>query len=161
MIVNSKSVARYARKSPIKRLAYIRVWVRTELQYARTYILSLMGYSLDQDNDVGSLLQYSLDDLPLELNNFDVGTPEHAIITHRLKHALAPEDCQDNEPLEWEDFIQAVILCTEDPSYMLDNTDIKQLKDLSNKLYDLRELATLSGDQKLVDMINLWYFNID
>lgn len=153
-----KDIKEYKKMSAEDRIVVLKQWIRDEIILERENLLRLAGIDPEQNEEMQELLQYSLEDLPLEINNWAEDSPQYTIIKYRLKHGIQPEDCQDGEVLEWEDFIKAALQFIHDMPYYDEKN--APMKDSLSKIYNLCEIATVTGDEKLYKYVSQWYILI-
>lgn len=153
-----KTVKQYGTLADCRKIEALKKWVQEELE--RNVEQALRITMLDPHaTDFEELLQYSLEDLPLEIHNWDEGSPHEAIIKYRLRHGIEPEDCQDWEYIEWPEFVETAVRWID--TYQYDPTeDLTDIQDVRHNLINLHEIATILGDEELHTNVARWQISL-
>ena len=134
-----------------KRMEALKEWIRGELlRWVET------AYACVGEDSMELVLEPKLEDLPKQINDYEDGTILHALLSYRISHGI--KRFKGTDWLGWSGIAE---VATSVFSAYVETEDEDCLKEASNNIYDLMELAAITGDVALTTLVTSWYFNVD
>jgi hypothetical protein len=157
---NLKTVRAYQTLDPLARIKELTAWVRDEVEPVKALILEVAKMDLSKQQGLETVLGTPIDELPKLINDYEDDSVCHKVLKHRLALKI-PEGLNLMDTSWYADLVRSEI------THALENTDelaYEDQRDLNScflKLLNLKTVATILGDEGLVDEIKPWMIDVE